>query len=104
MRIQILCLSCCDGIRTVIAAVIVIDDILRLPNAHRVAHFVHDVERSANQQNLVLSAQIESTTEVAFNRVRDSVSLCDHAIASSPLSFQVHPFASLAARRASCSA
>lgn len=104
MRVEILRLSRRNRVRTVVTAVIVVNDVLRLPNAHGVTHLIHDVERSANEQNIILSTQIKSATEVAFNRIRNAVGLCGHANASSPLSFHEHPFASLATRSASRSA
>ena len=69
---------------------VVVDHVLRLSDSHRVAHFIHNVQATADQHHILRLAFVQNTLQVLRNRIRDSVL---PYLSSSPAVLTLAPFA-----------
>ena len=60
-------------IGAVVPNFVVVDHVLRLPDAHRVANLVHDVQAATDQHHIARLAFVQHTLQILRNRVREAV-------------------------------
>ena len=60
-------------IGAVVPNFVVVDHVLGLPDAHRVANLVHDVQAATDQHHIARLAFVQHTLQILRNRVREAV-------------------------------